>query len=323
MSLLATHDFTGALNEAHEINGRVPNQPQVLAVMGDAELELGDYDGAEADYNQVLAAAPGAPISARLARVAFLRGRTADALTLGKQAVDQSAAAGESGPSASWYSYLAGTLSISAGDPTAALAWFDKAVTLWPQSYLALAGRGRALAGLGRDDEAISAYQAAVAVAPQPDALTALGDLYALSGNQHDADEQYATVELIAQLAALNQQVYNRQLALFSINHDRDQANALTLATNELQTRKDIYGWDTYAWALLANGRPTDADAAEQNALALGTHDALLYYHAGVIAQAVGDAGRARTMLQSALALPGALDPLAASKAQAALESLR
>ena len=77
---------------------------------------------------QVLAAAPGAPISARLARVAFLRGRTADALTLAGQAVDQSAAAGESGPSASWYSYLAGTLSVSAGDPTGALIWFDKAV---------------------------------------------------------------------------------------------------------------------------------------------------------------------------------------------------
>jgi len=178
-------------------------------------------------------------------------------------------------------------LSISAGDPTSALTWFDKAVTLWPQSYLALAGRGRALAGLGRDDEAISAYQAAIGVAPQPDALTALGDLYALRGNEHDADEQYGTVELIAKLAALNQQVYNRQLAL------------------------------------LANGRPADADAAEKNALALGTHDALLYYHAGVIAQAVGDTGRARTMLESALALPGALDPLAASKAQAALELLR
>jgi hypothetical protein len=37
----------------------------------------------------------------------------------------------------------------------------------------------------------------------------------------------------------------------------------------------------------------------------------------------VGDDDRARTMLQSALALPGALDPLAASKARAALDRLR
>jgi hypothetical protein len=160
-------------------------------------------------------------------------------------------------------------------------------------------------------------------VAPQPDALTALGDLYALRGDQHSADEQYATVELIARLAALNQQIYNRQLALFSINHDRDQASALTLATTELEQRKDIYGWDAYAWALLANGRATDADAAEENALALGTQDALLFYHAGVIAQAVGDAARARAMLTGALALPGALDPLAAANAQAALAALQ
>src|SRR4051812_26197566 len=154
--LLATHDFTGALSEAGEIDRRVPGQPPVLAVMGDAELELGDVDGAEAAYNQLLAAAPGAPISARLARVAFVRGRTVDALTLAKQAVDQSAAAGDSGPAASWYSYLAGTMSISTGDPITAQSWFDKAVGLWPQSYLALAGRGRALAALDRSDEAIS-----------------------------------------------------------------------------------------------------------------------------------------------------------------------
>jgi Flp pilus assembly protein TadD len=321
--LLATHDFSAALSEAGEVDARIPDQPAVLAVMGDAQLELGDVDGAEARYTQILAAAPGAPISARLARVAFLRGRTADALTLAAQAVDQSAAAGESGPSASWYSYLAGTMKVGTGNPGDALASFDEAVALWPQSYLALAGRGRALAGLGRYDEAIGAYQAAIAVAPQPDALTALGDLYALRGDQHGADEQYATVELIARLAALNQQIYNRQLALFSINHDRDQASALTLATTELEQRKDIYGWDAYAWALLANGRATDADAAEENALALGTQDALLFYHAGVIAQAVGDAARARAMLTGALALPGALDPLAAANAQAALAALQ
>jgi len=37
----------------------------------------------------------------------------------------------------------------------------------------------------------------------------------------------------------------------------------------------------------------------------------------------VGDDNRARTMLEDALALPGALDPLAASKAQAAVDALR
>jgi Flp pilus assembly protein TadD len=128
---------------------------------------------------------------------------------------------------------------------------------------------------------------------------------------------------VIAHLAAINQQVYNRQIVLFSVNHDRDLAAALTLATQELAVRKDIYGYDAYAWALLANGRAGDADAAMQHALALGTRDALLWYHAGVIAAAMGDTSRAKTFLQEAVSLPGALDPLAASRASAALAGLR
>jgi tetratricopeptide (TPR) repeat protein len=321
--LLATHDFGGALAEARAIDGQSPGQPQVLAVIGDASLELGDVDGAAASYRQAQVLAPGAPLTARLARVAFLRGDVAGALTLAAQAVDESAAAGDAGVSASWYAYLCGTLALAAGDADGALDWFERALEQWPQSYLALAGRARALAGAGRTVDAIAAYQAAIAIAPQPDVLAALGDLYALSGDQRAADEQFATIELIARLAALNKQVYNRQLALFWLNHDRNAADALTLATDELALRKDIYGWDTYAWALLANDRPAEADAAEQHALALGTHDALIYYHAGVIAAAAGDGNRARSLLDSALALPGALDPLAAGKAQAALAAIR
>ena len=78
------------------------------------------------------------------------------------------------------------------------------------------------------------------------------------------------------------------------MNHDRDVAAALDLATVELAERKDAYGYDAYAWALLANGRPTEADAAMATALASGTRDALFLYHAGEIALALGDRSRAR-----------------------------
>src|SRR5439155_6083460 len=130
---------------------------------------------------------------------------------------------------------------------------------------------------------------------------------------------QYATVEAIGHLAAINQQVYNRQLVLFSVNHDRDLATALTLAEQELAVRKDAYGYDAYAWALLANGRTADADAAMTTALAFGTRDALLLYHAGEIDLELGNTALAHDRLTQALATTGALDPLASSKAKASL----
>jgi tetratricopeptide (TPR) repeat protein len=320
--LFATHDFTGALHEAQAIDRLAPNQPAVLSIIADASLELGDVDGAAALYARIEALTPGPAVTARLARMAFLRGDPAGALRQAADADAGAVASGLEGPSLSWYAYLAGTLSLSAGKPADAAAWFDRALVAWPESYLALAGKARAEAALGHADAAIAGYRAAIAVAPQPDALTALGDLLAMRGDSTAADQQYATVLAIAKLQGSGGLIFNRQLVLFDVNHGRDLADALTMAEQELATRKDVYGYDAYAWALLANGRATEADAAMTTALTFGTRDALLLYHAGEIALALGHTTAAHDLLTQALAIDGGLDPLAASKANASLATV-
>jgi tetratricopeptide (TPR) repeat protein len=320
--LQTLHDFPGALSEARSILQQDPTALQALATAGDAELELGDVKDAAAAFDSLSSQAPGAPVTARQSRLAFIEGDTRTALTLAERAYTEAVAAGQTGASLGWYAYVAGTVSLATGSPADATSWFDKAVAAWPDSFLVLAGQARAQAALGQTEAAIASYERAIAIAPQPDALAQLGDLYALQGQTRLADQQYATVEAIAHLAAVNEQVYNRQLVLFSVNHDRDLPQALELATNELAVRKDVYGYDAFAWALLANGRVTEADAAIQQALAFGTKDALVSYHAGMIAAALGDTVRARTLLAAALALPGGLDPLAANRAAATLAAL-
>jgi tetratricopeptide (TPR) repeat protein len=257
-----------------------------------------------------------------MARLAFLRGDTTGAIQKAEAADADAVAAGITGPSLSWYAYLAGTMHLAAGAPETAATWFDRAIAAWPQSYLALAGKARAAAAVGDLDAAIDGYRAAIAIAPQPDALAALGDLLALRGDDRGAREQYDTVVAIARLQGSGGLVFNRQLVLFDVNHDREVAAALELADTELVARRDIYGYDAQAWALLANGRAADADAAMTKALALGTRDAMLLYHAGEIARAVGDSARARDLLEQALTLRGALDPLSASRARASLGAL-
>jgi len=320
---LATHDFGRALSEAASLDRTAPDQPAILSIMGDAQLELGDYDAATSLYGRVGTLASGPAITARLARLTFLRGDPAGAIKQAESAHAAAVAAGIDGPSLSWYAYLAGTMRLASGDPDAAATWFDRALAAWPRSFLALAGKARAEAALGDFDKAIDGYRAAIAVAPQPDALTALGDLLALRGDDRGAQQQYATVLAVAQLQGSSGLVFNRQLVLFDVNHGRDLATALQLADRELAERGDVYGYDADAWALLANGRAADADAAMTKALALGTPDAMLLYHAGEIALAVGDSTRARDLLTQSLAIRGALDPLSASKAQATLDGLR
>jgi tetratricopeptide (TPR) repeat protein len=170
--------------------------------------------------------------------------------------------------------------------------------------------------------EAVNLYEKAVEVLPQPDALAALGDLYRLSGRADKADTEYGTVEVIATLAKLNQQIYNRLLALFYADHDIHVDEALQLAETELQVRKDVFGYDAYAWALFKSGRFREARLASDQALAQGTQDAKVLYHAGLISKALGDAGRARDELHRALALSPRFDPLQAPRAHAALATL-
>ena len=58
--------------------------------------------------------------------------------------------------------------------------------------------------------------------------LRSLGDLYAISGNQAEAEKQYALVKYIGLLGHINQVLHNRDLALFDADHDRNLGRRLS-----------------------------------------------------------------------------------------------
>jgi tetratricopeptide (TPR) repeat protein len=316
------HDFAGARAAARAVYDADHRQLQALATAGDSELELGDYAAAAATFATLDEVQPGAAITARLAHLASLRGHDAEATSLAAQAGKEARAEGAGGTSLAYYDYLQGFLAFQVGSLTSAAAAYTAALKDWPGSYLALEGLAKVRAAQGQTTEAISLYGQAIAIVPQPEYLAGLGDLYQLSGQPKLADQQYRTVRVIARLQALQPKVYNRQLVLFDANHGEDLTRAVSLAESELAVRKDVYGWDAYAWALFAAGRAGEADAAMVHALALGTHDAVLLYHAGMIAHGVADDPRARTLLEQALKLNPGFDPLQAARAQQVLASL-
>jgi tetratricopeptide (TPR) repeat protein len=313
------HDFAGALATAAAVHDEDATALGALATVGDSQLELGQYDAAAATYAAVAATQPGAAVTARLARLASLRGDDAGAASLAARATREARAEGSDGPSLAFYPYLEGYLAFQAGRLDDAVAADRAALAAWPGSHLAHEALAKALAAKGQIDPAIAEYEQAIAIVPQPEYLAGLGDLQRLTGRGDLAAQQDATVRAIAGLQA---SLYNRQLVLFDVNHGENLAEALRLAENELTTRKDVYGWDADAWALLANGRALDADEAMRHALALGTHDSLLDYHAGMIAKALGDRDRAVALLERALERNPGFDPLQATRARAALAEL-
>src|SRR5262249_20122791 len=105
-------------------------------------------------------------------------------------------------------------------------------------------------------------------------------------------------------------------------DHDRKLPEAVERAKKDLEVRQDVYAHDTLAWALCKNGRYEEAAKAMAEALKLGTQDAALFYHAGVIYKGRGDKAKARDYLGKALALNPHFSILQADKAKAALAEL-
>jgi tetratricopeptide (TPR) repeat protein len=326
-TLLATahfsmHDFAGALTIAQDIYDRDPTQLPALAVVADAEQELGDYDAATRTYEQLATEVPHAPgVEARLARSAFLHGSSDRAASLAAQAFADASDQGSFGSELAWYRTLQGQIALDSGDYDQGLRFYRDAVRIAPDYHVGRAGLARALAATGALRGAIANYRKAIDLVPQPTYLAALGDLYVATSQPAKAAGPYATVRAIATLGAVGRQVYDRQLALFDADHDRRIAEAIRIASASLERRHDIYGYDTYAWALYRAGRYAEARDAMDQASALGAQDARLFFHAGMISTALGDERRAIRELTQALTISPEFDPLLAPVARRTLAS--
>ncbi len=301
--LYAKHDFAGALWLAQLVYAADPSATQALATVGDAQVELGNYDAAQAAYDELPAVASGAAVLSRRAHLAELRGDLDTALSLLEQANEQAETSTQSGERPAWYRLQLGELAFNTGRYDAAERRYREALERFPGYHPAVAGLAKVAAARGEDDAAIDLYERAIAAVPQPAYLAALGDLYAHAGDEATARQRYDTVELIGTLAAINRAVYNRELALFYADHGVKTAEAVALALSELEVRKDVYGYDAAAWALYQDGRAQEASPLMEQALRLGTQDAMLLFHAGMIARELGDDDAARSHLERALEL--------------------
>ena len=318
-----THDFEGSLEITTRLLDENPKLPGAVALAGDALLELGRYDDARAMYTRLLALSPQAPAAvARSARLAYIEGDVDRARAAQSQAHDLAVDSALSGSALAWYSVAEANLAWELGDYQATKLLAARAMREAPEYYLSRLVTARALEANGDRVNAIQQYERLVERLPQPEFVAALGSLYEASGRSADARAQYETVNAIGAIGTAQGQLFNRQISLFNADHDVDAAKALRFAEAELKVRKDVFGWDAYAWALHANGRDNDAVDAIRRALALKTPNARMLYHAGVIASAVGDTEMAKLHLRGALDLNPAFDPLQSQAARKLLGSL-
>lgn len=317
----ASHNFAKAREYATQLTKLDPGKSYPYQVLGDALLELGDYDKAIAAFRQMERLGGSVNTQARLARLAVLRGETSLAQLRLKNALALALDLPVPPPeTVAWCYWQLGEAAFAIGDYETAERHYRSALTTFPGYYNAIASLGRVRAARGDLSGAIEQYEHAVRRLPDPTFVAALGDLYKLAGREKEAAAQYVLVEQIGHLNAVNGALYSRQLALFYADHDLKAEPAYANAKREYAVRHDIYGADAVAWTALKAGKLVEAQAAMKEALRLGTRDAKLFYHAGMIARAVGDRASARDYLQHALRLNPQFDPLQVLIAKRALE---
>jgi tetratricopeptide (TPR) repeat protein len=189
-----------------------------------------------------------------------------------------------------WFDLRIGDLAFRSGHLGEAERDYLAGLAISPEDYRLLAAMARLESVRHRWNSAIDFGERAIALVPEPATLGLLGDAYAARGDSTGAEQYYHTMETVV----LRQPgAFHRAWSLFLLDHGRSVAVVLAKVQDEIKQRKDIYGYDLLAWALLKNGRPVEAKSAMQQALKLGTRDPLLLRHAGAI-----DSAAARASLE-------------------------
>lgn len=313
----ALHDFQGALAWAGKAWALNPFRAETLGVMVDGQVELGRYDEAVQTLQQMVDLRPDLNSYSRVSYVRELYGDVDGALAA-MQAAVQTARPG----SESWLWTLThvGHLYFNRGDLAQAAAIYSQVLAARADYPYALAGMARVQAAQGNTAQAIATYTQIIDRLPLPEFVIALGELYEAGGQLEPARRQYELVEVIQQLNAAAGMNVDLELALFNASHGADLAAAVKQARAAYAQRPTLYAADTLAWALYHHGDYEEAWRYSQEALRLGTQDALLHFHAGMIAQRRGDAAGARTHMQTALQINPHFSPLYAPMAHQGLQ---
>lgn len=324
----ASHDFAGSRDSALRLVELDPNKAYVYQLLGDAYLELGDYSQAKTAFNSMEELGTMLPlneiaIEQRFARLALLYGDTADA----NRRLARAIRLAEEPPGApsetiAFTYWQLGETAFASGDYKTAEVSYRASLKAFPNYFKSLASLGRAQAALGDLPQAIELFERVTAMMPDPSYVGVLGDLYHLSGREDDANRQYELVEQISKLDAAKGNLYNREFALFCANRGIRLDEAYTAAAEEYKTRRDIYGADVLAWAAFKAGRFSEARTVMAEARKLGTRDARIYYHAGMIEKSLDNKTEARKLLKAALKLNPAFDPRQAAEAKRTLDEL-
>jgi tetratricopeptide (TPR) repeat protein len=278
---LSQHKFHEALDDATRARDQRPGDAWNYGVIGDALIELGEYDKAFEAFDRMMSLRPSATAYARTAYARELRGEMTEALEAMRLAF--SAAPPQDPEAQAWYATQLGELLLKMGRVADADREFRRAVFVYPNYPLAVIGQGKVKVARGEPDEALTIFLEQLKRTQTLDLAARIGDLYAERGDTAQAERYYQMAEDVAGPAIAQTEA---NLALFLAERGRKLSDAVTIAETVARTRHDIFTDDALAWAYFKVGRIAEAQAASTRAVRTGTKDDRILSHAARIREA-------------------------------------
>jgi tetratricopeptide (TPR) repeat protein len=305
---LARHDFQGALRSGERAVAVGPRSAAAHGVVGDAALELGQYERAVEAFQAMIDLRPDLASYSRVAYARELHGDLPGAIEAMQLAVNAGAPRTEG---TNWARVQLGHLYFLSGDLEGAERQYGQALQLLPDYVHALAGQGRVAAARGDLATAIQRYTRALELTPLPEFAIALGDLYRATGDLPAAQRQDDLVRVIARLQEEGGMDVDMEMALFEADRAAEPSapasrleppppaphpaspspalqDALARARATYQRRPSVSAADTLAWTLYRAGRAAEALPYAREALRLGSRDPHVLFHAGAVALQAG-----------------------------------
>ncbi|MFJ2773311.1 tetratricopeptide repeat protein [Streptomyces sp. NPDC087300] len=313
----ARHDYRTARTWGERAARQAPKRWTAYPALIDAYTGLGDAKGVGRALESLQELGAGPSVLARAGQVYRDRGWREDA---GAALADAAALAEAPAEKAACLDRVA-DLAWDRGEPAEALRYYDAALAADPEQHAALAGRGRALAALGRSSEALHAYRSALTRQPMPEYALELGELYESLKLIPAARAQYDVLRARVRQEGAGGVNNERVLGLFEADHG-DADAAVERLTTEYKRHGSPATADALGWALHRSGDGEAGLKLVTKAMEKGPRSALFAYHRGQIERELGEYGAARRHLGEALRINPFFSPLAVPAAKESLAAL-
>ncbi|MBX3115288.1 MAG: hypothetical protein KF836_12050 [Fimbriimonadaceae bacterium] len=310
-SLLAQHRFADAYLSAADSRSIDPNDFGAVRLQAEVYLELGKYEEFQRHLPLLNDHVDDPSTLSVLSRWAEISGHPDQAIGFAKKAVKRVEGLRKSSPNvvASFETSL-GTTLMKHGNYKEALEAFESAYNLNPMDYRAMAGMTRTLAQINRPNDVIKWGEKCRDLAKLTDVTGLVAMAYTELGNNSKAEELFKEMDRENDIDPSNfvnhthaadgshqvveaRHTHNRLYASVMADAGRNLAIAHHVAEGDLDSRKDIYAYDCFAWATFrywematpeqnpeGDGLLVEAKAAMKKAMATGCKDIILMKHA-------------------------------------------